>query len=181
MGAGISNSCASYHGQPVRLSWQWWRRCCPESRDAPHLFGPGLKERLAYEIAGDLRTARSFVLAKAKMIGSSGQRDRYSARKLCSDRFSESLRDDSTPSTSLIPELVSLFPLTNNIESGPRPSRGSQFPPVRSRQYQPHRTVPPQSRVRTLGGPAHFRGAPRARFRRACSQVLSRYRLYLRY
>lgn len=82
MGAGISNSCASYHGQPVRLSWQWWRRCCPESRDAPHLFGPGLKERLAYEIAGDLRTARSFVLAKAKMIGSSGQRDRYSAKEI---------------------------------------------------------------------------------------------------
>src|SRR6185503_17974395 len=38
----------------------------PDSRDAPHLFGLGLKEMLADEITSDLRSIRVAALAAAK-------------------------------------------------------------------------------------------------------------------
>ena len=37
----------------------------PDSRDAPHLFGLGLKEMLADEITTDLRAIRAEALAEA--------------------------------------------------------------------------------------------------------------------
>ena len=41
----------------------------PVSRDAPHLFGLGLKEMLADEMTADLRTIRTRALAQAKQGG----------------------------------------------------------------------------------------------------------------
>src|ERR1041384_8630630 len=56
LGAGLSDSCAGCHGRP-RLSAGAGGNVVtrPESRDAPHLFGLGLKEMLADEITHDLR------------------------------------------------------------------------------------------------------------------------------
>ena len=41
----------------------------PDSRDAPHLFGLGLREMLADEITSDLRATRAAALAQAKKFG----------------------------------------------------------------------------------------------------------------
>src|SRR5262249_56596844 len=38
----------------------------PDSRDAPHLFGLGLKEMLADEITGDLRAERDEAVSEAR-------------------------------------------------------------------------------------------------------------------
>jgi len=59
-GAGISDSCAGCHGRPrgaAGVGGDVVTR--PDSRDAPHLFGIGLKEMLADEITTDLRLIRS--------------------------------------------------------------------------------------------------------------------------
>src|SRR5262245_37134623 len=51
IGAGLSDSCASCHGRPrgsAGVGGDGVTR--PDSRDAPHLFGLGLKEMLADEI-----------------------------------------------------------------------------------------------------------------------------------
>jgi hypothetical protein len=56
LGAGISDSCAGCHGRPrgaAGVGGDVVTR--PDSRDAPHLFGIGLKEMLADEITTDLR------------------------------------------------------------------------------------------------------------------------------
>ena len=42
----------------------------PDSRDAPHLFGLGLKEMLADEITGDLRAIRDQAVAEAHTANS---------------------------------------------------------------------------------------------------------------
>src|ERR1043165_7718616 len=60
LGAGLSDSCAGCHGRPRGSGGAGGnvvRR--PDSRDAPHLFGLGLKEMLADEITRDLRAIRS--------------------------------------------------------------------------------------------------------------------------
>lgn len=63
LGAGLADSCAACHGRP-RGSAGFGGDVAtrPDSRDAPHLFGLGLKEMLADEITGDLRG----ILAAAK-------------------------------------------------------------------------------------------------------------------
>jgi len=66
LGAGLVDSCAGCHGRPcdsadVEGNVVTW----PDSRDAPHLFGLGLKEMLADEIAHDLRAIRDAALAVA--------------------------------------------------------------------------------------------------------------------
>src|SRR5207237_6119192 len=43
----------------------------PDSRDAPHLFGLGLREMLAHDITGDLRTIRQQPIAHAHQTGRS--------------------------------------------------------------------------------------------------------------
>src|SRR6476659_8948739 len=60
LGAGVSDSCAGCHGRP-RGSGGFGGDVVtrPDSRDAPHLFGLGLKEMLADEITEDLRLIRS--------------------------------------------------------------------------------------------------------------------------
>ena len=63
LGAGISDSCAGCHGRPrgsAGVGGDVVTR--PDSRDAPHLFGIGLKEMLADEITNDLRLIRSQAL-----------------------------------------------------------------------------------------------------------------------
>ena len=70
IGAGLSDSCASCHGRP-RGSAGFGGDVAtrPDSRDAPHLFGLGLKEMLADEITGGLRAIRAAALAQAAATG----------------------------------------------------------------------------------------------------------------
>ena len=60
LGAGVSDSCAGCHGRPRGAAGAGGDVVTrPDSRDAPHLFGLGLKEMLADEITTDLRFIRS--------------------------------------------------------------------------------------------------------------------------
>jgi hypothetical protein len=67
LGAGLGDSCASCHGRPrgsAGFGGDVVTR--PDSRDAPHLFGLGLREMLADEITTDLRAIRAKALSEAK-------------------------------------------------------------------------------------------------------------------
>src|SRR5262245_13988392 len=58
-GAGLVDSCAGCHGRPRGSAGAGGDVVTrPDSRDAPHLFGLGLKEMLADEITADLRDIR---------------------------------------------------------------------------------------------------------------------------
>jgi hypothetical protein len=66
IGAGLSDSCASCHGRPrgsAGFGGDVVTR--PDSRDAAHLFGLGLKEMLADEMTGVLRRIRDAVVDTA--------------------------------------------------------------------------------------------------------------------
>jgi cytochrome c553 len=66
IGAGLADSCAACHGRPrgsAGSGGDVFTR--PDSRDAPHLFGLGLKEMLGDEITGDLRQIRSRAIQQA--------------------------------------------------------------------------------------------------------------------
>src|SRR4029078_143374 len=66
IGAGLSDSCASCHGRPRGSAGAGGDVATrPDSRDAPHLFGLGLKEMLADEITTDLRMIRAQAIAAA--------------------------------------------------------------------------------------------------------------------
>jgi hypothetical protein len=68
LGAGISDSCAGCHGRPrgaAGVGGDVVTR--PDSRDAPHLFGIGLKEMLADEITTDLRLIRSQAISEWRL------------------------------------------------------------------------------------------------------------------
>ncbi len=72
IGAGLADSCAACHGRPRGsggLGGSVVTR--PDSRDAPHLFGLGLKEMLADEITADLRGIRDRAISRAEQIGHS--------------------------------------------------------------------------------------------------------------
>jgi len=70
IGAGLSDSCASCHGRPRGSAGAGGDVATrPDSRDAPHLFGLGLKEMLADEITADLRATRMAALAEAQQGG----------------------------------------------------------------------------------------------------------------
>jgi Di-haem oxidoreductase, putative peroxidase len=59
IGAGLADSCAACHGRPrgsAGFGGDVVTR--PDSRDAPHLFGLGLKEMLADEMTAQLRAIR---------------------------------------------------------------------------------------------------------------------------
>ncbi|HWS54741.1 MAG TPA: di-heme oxidoredictase family protein [Pyrinomonadaceae bacterium] len=67
IGAGLADSCASCHGRPrgsAGFGGDVVTR--PDSRDAPHLFGLGLKEMLADEMTADLRAIRQQAVAQAQ-------------------------------------------------------------------------------------------------------------------
>ena len=67
IGAGLSDSCASCHGRPKGSGGAGGDVATrPDTRDAPHLFGLGLKEMLADEITADLRAIRDTALALAR-------------------------------------------------------------------------------------------------------------------
>jgi Di-haem oxidoreductase, putative peroxidase len=72
IGAGLSDSCAGCHGRPRGAGGSGGDVATrPDSRDAPHLFGLGLKEMLADEITADLRVIRTHTLAEAARTGQS--------------------------------------------------------------------------------------------------------------
>ena len=67
IGAGLSDSCASCHGRPRGSAGVGGNvDTRPDSRDAGHLFGLGLKEMLADEITTDLRAIRDLAIAQAE-------------------------------------------------------------------------------------------------------------------
>jgi hypothetical protein len=70
IGAGFADSCAACHGRP-RGSAGFGGNVVtrPDSRDAPHLFGLGLKEMLADEITADLRAIREAARGRASRAG----------------------------------------------------------------------------------------------------------------
>lgn len=70
IGAGLADSCAACHGRPrgsAGFGGDVVTR--PDSRDAPHLFGLGLKEMLADEMTSELRAIRAAALAAAAEQG----------------------------------------------------------------------------------------------------------------
>jgi hypothetical protein len=72
IGAGLADSCAACHGRPrgsAGFGGDVVTR--PDSRDAPHLFGLGLKEMLADEMTNELRAIRSRAIAIAIKRGGS--------------------------------------------------------------------------------------------------------------
>ena len=70
IGAGLADSCAACHGRPRGAAGAGGDVVTrPDSRDAPHLFGLGLKEMLADEITSDLRAIRSRAIAQASGLG----------------------------------------------------------------------------------------------------------------
>ncbi len=67
IGAGVSDSCAGCHSRPrgsAGVGGDVVTR--PDSRDAPHLFGLGIKEMLADEMTSDLRAIRDMAVSRAK-------------------------------------------------------------------------------------------------------------------
>ena len=67
IGAGLADSCAACHGQPRGSAGAGGDVVTrPDSRNAPHLFGLGLKEMLADEITGDLRDIRDDAISDAR-------------------------------------------------------------------------------------------------------------------
>src|SRR5213593_3114921 len=72
IGAGLSDSCALCHGRPRGSAGAGGNVATrPDSRDAPHLFGLGLKEMLADEITSDLRRIRQQAITPAAGSGHS--------------------------------------------------------------------------------------------------------------
>ena len=70
IGAGLSDSCAGCHGRPRGSAGGGGDVVTrPDSRDAPHLFGLGLKEMLADEITGQLRHIRDGAVLTAQRNG----------------------------------------------------------------------------------------------------------------
>src|SRR5215475_2947844 len=70
LGAGLVDSCAGCHGRPrgaAGFGGDVVTR--PDSRNAPHLFGLGLKEMLADEITADLRAIRDQAMNTARHNG----------------------------------------------------------------------------------------------------------------
>ncbi|HSK45452.1 MAG TPA: thiol oxidoreductase-like protein, partial [Candidatus Binatia bacterium] len=70
IGAGLSDSCAGCHGRPRGSAGAGGDVATrPDSRDAPHLFGLGLKEMLADEMTSDMRAIRAGAITDAKKTG----------------------------------------------------------------------------------------------------------------
>src|SRR6476646_11916856 len=67
IGAGLSDSCAGCHGRPRGAAGAGGDVATrPDSRDAPHLFGLGLRELLADEMTTDLRATRDLAISRAR-------------------------------------------------------------------------------------------------------------------
>jgi len=69
LGAGLADSCALCHGRPRGSAGVGANVVTrPDSRDAPHLFGLGLREMLGDEITTDLRNIQAIAIAQAKQM-----------------------------------------------------------------------------------------------------------------
>lgn len=70
IGAGLSDSCAGCHGLP-RGSAGFGGAVVtrPDSRNAPHLFGLGIREMLGDEITAELRDRRDRAVVEARTLG----------------------------------------------------------------------------------------------------------------
>jgi hypothetical protein len=69
IGAGLSDSCAGCHGRPRGSAGTGGNVATrPDSRDAPHLFGLGLREMLGDEITSDLRKTRAKAIHWAQQV-----------------------------------------------------------------------------------------------------------------
>ena len=67
IGAGLADSCAMCHGRPRGSAGVGGDVAThPDSRDAPHLFGIGLREMLADEITSDLRNEKLLAQVRAQ-------------------------------------------------------------------------------------------------------------------
>jgi len=76
LGAGLADSCAACHGRPRGSAGAGGDVVTrPDSRDAPHLFGLGLKEMLADEITSDLRAIRAAAINQARRRDSAVRRE----------------------------------------------------------------------------------------------------------
>ncbi len=83
IGAGLSDSCAGCHGRPRGSAGAGGDVATrPDSRDAPHLFGLGLKEMLADEMTADMRAIRAGAIADAKKSGQPGNTAAAHQRRL---------------------------------------------------------------------------------------------------
>jgi Di-haem oxidoreductase, putative peroxidase len=69
IGAGLSDSCALCHGRPRGSAGAGGNVVTrPDSRDAGHLFGLGLKEMLADEMTTGLRSTRDLAVTLAQQM-----------------------------------------------------------------------------------------------------------------
>jgi len=69
IGAGLADSCALCHGWPRGSAGTGGNVATrPDSRDAGHLFGLGLKEMLADEITAYLRSTQNLAITLAKQL-----------------------------------------------------------------------------------------------------------------
>jgi len=76
IGAGLADSCAACHAQPRGSAGAGGDVVTrPDSRNAPHLFGLGLKEMLADEITSELRAIRDDAVKDARRRGRTVKRD----------------------------------------------------------------------------------------------------------
>jgi mono/diheme cytochrome c family protein len=65
--AGLTDSCAACHGRPRGSAGSGGNVATrPDSRDAPHLFGLGIREMLADEMTADLRATRDLAVSRAQ-------------------------------------------------------------------------------------------------------------------
>jgi hypothetical protein len=71
IGNGLMDSCAGCHANPRGAAGSGGAVLFvrPDHRDAPHLFGVGLKEMLADEITADLRAIREEAIVQARAQG----------------------------------------------------------------------------------------------------------------
>jgi hypothetical protein len=71
IGNGLMDSCAGCHASPRGAAGSGGAMLFvrPDHRDAPHLFGVGLKEMLAEEITADLRSIREEAIVQARAQG----------------------------------------------------------------------------------------------------------------
>jgi cytochrome c peroxidase len=70
LGAGLSDSCASCHGRPRGAAGFGGDVATrPDSRNAPHLFGIGVREMIADEMTTDLRAERTRASQQAVATG----------------------------------------------------------------------------------------------------------------
>lgn len=70
IGAGLGDSCAMCHGRPRGSAGVGGSVATrPDSRDASHLFGLGLREMLGEEITTDLRKIRTKAVQWAQYVG----------------------------------------------------------------------------------------------------------------